>query len=340
MTEPYLNPNQAKFAKKLSQYLDQNGRDPNWMAKKLGYKHRSIFNKWFDGTSKMPFEVLIQFCKLCELDKAQAIELSKLAGYEKEVSFIVEMLKEDKEDIFKKFDQKSGPLRQYIRVQEFQTLVNERTQVFVGRQFIFQAIDALLANPQLPSGYIVIQGEPGIGKTALLAQLVKQRGYVHHFNIAVQNIRSTRDFLTNICAQLIVEYKLPYLTLPQEATQDSGFLSRLLTETVSQAGGKSIVILVDALDEVEDHSLPAHMPIASFCHRCYPKVFSSSSPPVNRPIIGYRLIAVRIFTCVMITPATWKMSANTSKIIYSAIQPRWQPELPLGASRMRSSSRY
>ncbi len=262
MPEPYLNPNQVKFAAKLSQYIEQSGRQPGWIIKQLGYRHRSILNRWRDGEAKMPFEALIKFCKICELDKAQSIELTNLAGYEREVSFILEILQEDNftggEDIFTKFGQKSGALRQHIRVQEFQTLVNECTRDFTGRQFIFQAIDAWLVNPQLPSGYIIIQGEPGIGKTALMGHLVKQRGYIHHFNIAVQNVRSARDFLANICAQLIIKYDLPYSTLPQEATQDSGFLSGLLTEVVGQADGKPVVILVDALDEVEDHSLPPH----------------------------------------------------------------------------------
>jgi hypothetical protein len=157
--------------------------------------------------------------------------------------------------IFYLFDRKSGALRRHIRVQEFQSLVDERTRDFVGRRFIFQAIDDLLAKPQY-GGYIVIQGEPGIGKTALMAQLVKQRGYVHHFNIAIQNIRSARDFLANICAQLIVRYELAHPTLPPEATQDSGFLVQLLAEAVDKTAKQPVVILVDALDEVEDIGLP------------------------------------------------------------------------------------
>ena len=79
-------------------------------------------------------------------------------------------------DVFKK----------HIRTREFQTLVAERTKTFIGRDFIFSAINALLDDPEFPSGYIVIIGEPGIGKTSLLAQLVQTTGLVHHFNIASQ----------------------------------------------------------------------------------------------------------------------------------------------------------
>jgi hypothetical protein len=84
---------------------------------------------------------------------------------------------------------------------------------------------------------------------------VKLRGYIHHFNIASQNIRSPRDFLSNLCAQLIVRYKLDHPALPPAATQDSGFLSQLLAEAAAKASDLPLVIVVDALDEAEDTGL-------------------------------------------------------------------------------------
>jgi hypothetical protein len=146
-------------------------------------------------------------------------------------------------------------LSQNIRVREFQALVRERTKNFIGRDFIFNAIDDILKDPVFPSGYIVISGEPGVGKTALVAQLVKTRGYVHHFNIASQNIRSVRDFLANICAQLIVRFALNHTFLPENAAKDSGFLVQLLAEAAEKHPGERIVILIDALDEAEDFGL-------------------------------------------------------------------------------------
>ena len=81
---------------------------------------------------------------------------------------------------------------------------------------------------------------------------------MHHFNIAPQNIRSTRTFLENVCAQLIVRYQLDHATLPPEATQDSAFLSQLLAEAAEKSGDEPVVVLVDALDEAEDVGLAAH----------------------------------------------------------------------------------
>jgi predicted enzyme related to lactoylglutathione lyase len=150
----------------------------------------------------------------------------------------------------------AGPsLSSHIRSSEFQTLIEERTRNFVGRDFIFKAIDEALGDVSFPSGYIVIRGEPGIGKTALIGELVKKWNCAHHFNISSQNIRSTKDFLSNVCAQLIVRYDLPHAVLPPHAISDSGFLSQLLVEASAKTG-QQILILVDALDEADDSALP------------------------------------------------------------------------------------
>jgi hypothetical protein len=159
--------------------------------------------------------------------------------------------------IFRVLASAPAPLSPHLKVLDFERLVDERTRNFVGRDFIFHAVDELLEDPEFPSGYILIRGEPGIGKTALLSQLVKTRGYVHHFNIAPQNIRSTRVFLENVCAQLIVRYQLAHTMLPPEAGQDSAFLTQLLTEAADKAGDQPVVVLVDALDEAEDAGLAA-----------------------------------------------------------------------------------
>jgi hypothetical protein len=156
--------------------------------------------------------------------------------------------------LYKKFSD-APDISTHIHAATFKTLIDERTRDFVGREFVFTAIKRLLAGPNFPSGYIVIRGEPGIGKTSLISKLVKDHGYVHHFNIAAQNIRSPRDFLNNICAQLIVRYELDYALLPPEAEQDSGFLSQLLEKITVKYPRQQIVVLVDALDEAENLGL-------------------------------------------------------------------------------------
>ncbi|MGW2421446.1 AAA family ATPase [Streptomyces sp. NPDC001709] len=158
-------------------------------------------------------------------------------------------------DIFRLLAQAPAALADGLKVLNSEQIVADRTRDFVGRDFIFQAIDQLLANPDFPCGYILIRGEPGIGKTSLISMLVKNRGYVHHFNVAQANINSTRQFLANVCSQLIVRYQLDHVALPPEATSDSTFLSQLLKEAVEKADNQPVVVVVDALDEAEDDGL-------------------------------------------------------------------------------------
>jgi hypothetical protein len=160
--------------------------------------------------------------------------------------------------VFQSFGDDKRPVSSFIRSAQFRSLIDERTQGFVGREFVFDGINRVLAGDEFASGYLLIRGEPGIGKTAIAAMLVLRGSYVHHFNIAPENIRSPRQFLENVCAQLIVRYGLDHPALPSQAGEDSGFLSQLLTEAANRArqhGELPLVVVVDALDEAEDTGL-------------------------------------------------------------------------------------
>ena len=52
----------------------------------------------------------------------------------------------------------------------FTTLIEEKTRGFVGRRFVFDALNQFRA--KAPSGYFIIKGEAGIGKSALMPHLV------------------------------------------------------------------------------------------------------------------------------------------------------------------------
>lgn len=160
--------------------------------------------------------------------------------------------------VYQTFAEDKRPAASFIRSAQFRPLVDERTRDFVGREFIFDGVRRFLAGDEFTAGYLLIRGEPGIGKTAIAAMLVLRNSFVHHFNIAQANIRSPRQFLENVCAQLIVRYGLDYQTLPPGAGDDSGFLSQLLAEAADKAresGQLPVVVVVDALDEAEDTGL-------------------------------------------------------------------------------------
>jgi hypothetical protein len=126
------------------------------------------------------------------------------------------------------------------------TVIEDRTADFIGREYFMKQIDTVITGtPAFPSGYVLIVGEPGIGKTALLSRLIATRGYPHHLNNRRQEITSTQAFLREICGQLADNCHVP---APPEP--DSSTLSRLLHRAAGGARPDApLVIAVDALDE-------------------------------------------------------------------------------------------
>ena len=52
----------------------------------------------------------------------------------------------------------------------FQALIEDKTKDFVGREYVFNAIADFLTNQ--PNGYFIIEGHPGMGKSAILAEYI------------------------------------------------------------------------------------------------------------------------------------------------------------------------
>jgi hypothetical protein len=160
----------------------------------------------------------------------------------------------------------SSILHQFPVLKQFQSLIQDKTEGFVGREYVFDAIQAFLAKNR--KGYFTIIGDPGIGKSAILAKYVWNTGCIAHFNVQLQGLNRAEQFLESICRQLVERYQLPYNPLAPSATRDGEFLSQLLDEIAGRQNGESIVIAVDALDEVDARSyhdsnilyLPPYLP--------------------------------------------------------------------------------
>jgi hypothetical protein len=141
------------------------------------------------------------------------------------------------------------------RIHDFSRLVADKTEGFVGRRWLFESIDGFAR--ENPRGYFVLRGDPGIGKSALIARMVKDRDHVHHFNLRADGIQRPETFLGNVCAQLTARYSLGLSFLPPEATQDSRFLSSLLEKAAARLPPEGkLFVLVDALDESDRTGLP------------------------------------------------------------------------------------
>ena len=130
------------------------------------------------------------------------------------------------------------------------TIIADKARDFVGRDYVFEAIDQFLESQ--PNGYFSIIGPPGLGKTAIIAEYLRRKGCIAHFNVRALGVTNARQFLENVCTQLIIDSQLPHASLPANALQDGAFLLKLLYEAGQKlAPGDRIVILVDALDEAE-----------------------------------------------------------------------------------------
>lgn len=132
----------------------------------------------------------------------------------------------------------------------FQTIIDNKTKDFVGREYVFTEIKKFINSKT--NGYFTIIGDPGMGKSTILAKYVHDTGCVAHFNVEQDGENRPDQFLESVCKQLIKQYQLPYsLPLPADAKSDGVFLKNLLDEVAIKRNGKPVVIAVDALDEVD-----------------------------------------------------------------------------------------
>ena len=136
---------------------------------------------------------------------------------------------------------------------DFSSYVADKTRDFVGRSAVFDALDAFLRDTR--SGYFVVRGDPGIGKSAIMAQIVKERHYPHHFNIVAEGIATAAQFFRNACSQLIARHGLDHVSLPVDAGCDAGFFKRVLGEAAKAT--PPVILVIDALDELSEPVLDA-----------------------------------------------------------------------------------
>ncbi|MGB3266032.1 MAG: ATP-binding protein [Microcoleus sp.] len=134
-----------------------------------------------------------------------------------------------------------------------ETIIQDRVKDFTGRLFVFEAISRFLGDNR--QGYFVLEAEPGVGKSSIMAKLVLtlERHCVTHFNSRSDGIIDAKTFLENACTQLIQGFQLQdkYPQLPDNATANGNFLGRLLGEVSAKVAPKKLIFVVDALDEVD-----------------------------------------------------------------------------------------
>jgi len=178
-------------------------------------------------------------------------------------SFIEEVRLTKQEVVYKKTEKEvsetnstKDTIKSRIRVNSYSDIVNEILPVFVGREFVFKKIDEFVSSNN--KGYFYVKANPGIGKTSLSIILVENTGYPFHIINPQHNNtdRYAKDFISNICAQLIKKYHLPFEKFPENYGDDGGFLYTVLRAVSNKVkNDEKVVIVVDGLDELKQEEL-------------------------------------------------------------------------------------
>ena len=135
-------------------------------------------------------------------------------------------------------------------------------EAFTGREWLVAGIDEFIAVNRC--GYVFVEAEAGLGKTAFSAWLVKTRGYLSHFSRYAAGT-SVAAALGNLSAQLItrfgMEAQAPGGMLPEWSRTPGGF--EWLLAAAAGERQEPLVLVVDGLDEADapEGGLPFGLPI-------------------------------------------------------------------------------
>ncbi|MBO1049008.1 MAG: ATP-binding protein [Dolichospermum sp. DEX182a] len=139
-----------------------------------------------------------------------------------------------------------------------------KSENFVGRDFIFTAINNFLH--RYPKGYFTIVGVPGSGKSAILAEFVRQNPHTIYYNAQMSGKNRVEAFFPEVCTQLNLLLENLSSTPPQPSPQtmtETGFInanegswlfSTLLQQVSENLPDQKIIIVIDGLDGIDINS--------------------------------------------------------------------------------------
>ncbi|MCU0545500.1 MAG: AAA family ATPase, partial [Oscillatoriaceae cyanobacterium Prado104] len=160
----------------------------------------------------------------------------------------------------------STPITTDSYPKEFQQLLQEKTENFVGRKLVFSAISDFLNSHS--RGYFTIVGPPGCGKSSILAQYVTAHPRCIYYNAEIEGKNRAIDFLASACTQLIDKYlalngetseilNLKSQIQNLESDDGSWFLSLLLQKISDRLPeNQKLIIVIDSLDAIARTSQP------------------------------------------------------------------------------------
>jgi len=142
---------------------------------------------------------------------------------------------------------------------------------FTGREWLIEKIDGFIATRR--KGYVVVQAEAGVGKSALAAHLVWTRPCAHHFT-RLEGGRAPEHARRSLAAQLIGMWQLAEEFAPGDALPAGADRPDWLPKVLRAAAARRdqldpaqpLVLVVDGLDEADppapgqDTGIPLGLP--------------------------------------------------------------------------------
>ncbi|MBD2447511.1 ATP-binding protein [Nostoc sp. FACHB-152] len=136
---------------------------------------------------------------------------------------------------------------------EFEQIINAKSYNFIGRNFVFTAINQFIH--RYHRGYFTIIGAPGSGKSAILAKYALDNPDVVYYNVDIEGKNRADEFLRNICTQLIEMFAISLDNQPENTTEGSWFLSLLLQQiSDGLAPNQKLIIAIDGLNFIDRNS--------------------------------------------------------------------------------------
>jgi hypothetical protein len=134
---------------------------------------------------------------------------------------------------------------------EFQNLVEEKSTNFVGREFIFTAINDFLQHYN--RGYFTIVGSPGSGKSAILAKYAQENFSAVYYSVQVPRKSCANDFLKFVCSYLVETLGMIYSSETLDDDVEGNWLLSLLLQKISDRlePSQKFIIAIDGLDAID-----------------------------------------------------------------------------------------
>jgi hypothetical protein len=127
---------------------------------------------------------------------------------------------------------------------------------FTGRDWLVRKVDRFLTDQSC--GYVFIEADAGMGKTAFSAWLVKTRNYFSHF--VRYSGASSQEVYCNLSAQLIGRFHLdnyaPGGMVPDWVQTPGGFEALIAAAAEAAEHERPVVIVIDGIDEAPPSGYP------------------------------------------------------------------------------------